>query len=174
MTRGVYPPFPPQRTLGTQSRSAKQCRRTPWRPGIAPWTPKGPPGTPHGSSEGTLGPQWPVEKTLMSHFDSPTSDLAPLQSNFARSGEAKCYKNQRYFNDFENALFVSISVFFIPRRPKGSSETPFRERSGDFGVPRAPLEIGNGPPWAPWAAPRAPFRLLHIDLLRKKSRAEPT
>jgi len=26
----------------------------------------------------------------MSHFDSPTSDFAPLQSNFARSGEATC------------------------------------------------------------------------------------
>ena len=100
-------------------------------------------------SEGTLGPQRPVEKTLMSHFDSPTSDFALLQSNFA------WYKNQPYFNDFENALFASISVFFVPRRPKGPSETPFEDQSGNFGVPRAPLEIGEGPPWAPWAAPRA-------------------
>ena len=81
----------------------------------------------------------------------------------------KCNKNQPYFNDFENAMFVSISVFFIPRGPKGPSETPFGERSGDFGVPSTPLEIGEGPPWAAWAAPRAPFRLTDIGPWRKKA-----
>ena len=56
--------------------------------------------------------------------------------------------------------------------PRAPSETPFGERSGDFGVPRAPLEIGEGPPWAPWAAPRATLGLRDIELLRKK--AEPS
>ena len=71
----------------------------------------------------------------------------------------KNHENQRFFNDFENALFVFISLFFILDGPKGPFETPSGERSGDFGVPRAPSEIGERPPWAPWASPRAPSRL---------------
>ena len=66
--------------------------------------------------------------------------------------------------------FLCFSSRDGPRAPRD----PLGQRSGDFGVPRTPLEIGEGPPWAPWAAPRAPFRLPHFDLLRKKSRAEPT
>ena len=54
---------------------------------------------------------------------------------------------------------VSVSVFYNPRGSEGPSETPFGERSGDFGVPRAPSEIGERPPWAPWASPRDPSRL---------------
>ena len=52
---GFTPPYPPQWISGTQSRTIKQWRRTPWRPGIAPWTLKGHPGTLHGSFQGAAG-----------------------------------------------------------------------------------------------------------------------
>ena len=77
-----------------------------------------------------------------------------------RSGMSRfAIKINVFFNNFENAFLVSVSVFYNPRGSEGPSETPFGERSGDFGVPRAPSEIGERLPWAPWASPRAPSRL---------------
>ena len=123
-------------------------------------------------SKGSLGLQRPIEKTLYltSIRRPPILHLFGLISHaLAKRPVQKSYKNQRFFYDFENALFVFISLFFMLDGPKGPSETPSGERSGDFGVPRTPLEIGEGRPWAPWAAPRATFRLLHIELLRKRA-----
>ena len=87
---GSAPPYPPRGLFGPKVGVSNR--------GVGPFgdlgsplgLPRAPPGPPMAPSEGTLGPQRPVEKTLMSLFDSPTSDLAPLQSNFARSGEATC------------------------------------------------------------------------------------
>ena len=74
-------------------------RRTPWRPGIAPWTLKVHPGTLHGSFQGVPGSPTALEKTLMSHFDSPTSFfLAPL-TPLERSEGSKHNKNQWFFNN---------------------------------------------------------------------------
>ena len=165
MTRGGLP-YPPRGLRGPKVGVSNSGVGPLGDPGSPLGPSRVPPGPSQAHSEGTLGPQRPPEKTLTSHFALPTSDLSPLGCilhALAKSPLQKCYKNQAYFNDFENAVFVSISVFYIPRGPKGSSETPFGERFGDFGVPRPPLEIGKRPPWAPWAAPRAPFRLPHID-----------
>ena len=111
-------------------------------------SPLGPSRAPLGPSmapsEGTLGPQRSPENTLTSHFDPPTSDFSSLRSHshaLAKPPLQKCYKNQPFFNDFENALLVSVSRFCTRRGPEGPSETPFGERSGDFGVPKAPPEF---------------------------------
>ena len=58
--------------------------------------------------------QRPIEKTLMSHFDSPTSDFAPPQSHFARSGEAtsqKCYKNQPFLMIMKMHFWSAFVIF---------------------------------------------------------------
>ena len=162
--------------MGTQSRTVKQWSRTSWRPGIAPWTPNRPPRTPHGSLRGDPGPPTARRKDANAslrfadlRFCTPSVEFRTLwRSDLSRNA----IKTNVILTILKTHCSSPLLCFSSRDGPRGPSETPFGERSGDFGVPRAPLEIGEGPPWAPWAAPRAPFRLPHFDLFGKK--AEPS
>ena len=148
--------------MGTQSRSAKRCHRTPWRPGIAPWTLKVHPGTLHGSFQGVPGS--PTAHRKDANVSLRFADLQFCISSVAfrtlwRSDlSRKAIKTNVFLTILKTHCSSSFLCFFILDGPKGPSETPSGERSGDFGVPRTPLEIGEGLPWAPWAAPWATFK----------------
>ena len=81
----------------------------------------------------------------------------------------KCYKNQRYFNDFENALLVSVSHFCSFRGSKDPSRTPFGEHTAPFWAPWTPPEISKRPPWSPQGAQRPPKSLALICPWLKKT-----
>ena len=129
MTRGgVSPPYPPQWISGTQSRTIKQCYRTLWRPGMdRPLDSQGPSRGPPWLLRGDPGPPTARRKdTNVSlrfadlRFCTPSVAFRTLwRSDLSRNG----IKTNNILTMLK--LFVSISVFFIPRRPKGPSETPF-------------------------------------------------
>ena len=73
-----------------------------------------------------------------------------------------------FFKRVRKRIFGLRFCFLQPKGSESPSETPFGERSGDFGVPRAPSEIGEWPPWAPWVSPRDPSRLPLSGPVRKQ------
>ena len=151
---GLPAPYPPQRTLGTQSRSAKQCYRTPWRPGIAPWALKVHPGTLPRSFQGVPGS--PTAHRKDANVSLRFADLQFCISSVAfrtlwrTDLSRKAIKTNVFLTILKTQCSFSFLCFFILDGPKGPSETPSGERSGDFGVPRSP----------PWNWRRAPLGAL--------------
>ena len=149
MTRGgLPPPYPPQRTLGTQSRSVKQCNRTPWRPGIAPWTLKVHPGTLHGSFQGVPGS--PTAHRKDANVSLRFADLQFCISSVAfrtlwRSDlSRKAIKTNVFLTILKthcSSSFLCFSSWMGPRAPP----RPLLESGlATLGSRGAPLKLGKG------------------------------
>ena len=144
----------------------------PWCPFGDLWDPQGTPWTSPGSLRGPPGsPTAPQEAIKNTHRcdDLFFSRFFQFCVGSADPPTQKCYKNQRYFNDFENALLVSVSHFCSFRGSKDPSRTPFGEHTAPFWAPWTPPEISKRPPWSPQGAQRPPKSLPLLDPWPKKN-----